>query len=81
MRGRREDPAADYILYCADTPNSWKVATLLEELELDYEYRPVDLMKEEQKDPAYTKLNPNARTPTLVSSKIGLGKANSYIVS
>ena len=53
-------------LYTAPTPNGWKASVTLEELELDYKVHPVSLSKGEQKDPAYVKLNPNGRIPTIV---------------
>ena len=60
-----EEATCKYLLFGADTPNTWKVATLLEELNLPYHGRP-DIMKDEQKAPAYLAINPNGRTPTLV---------------
>lgn len=53
-------------LYTASTPNGWKASVTLEELGLPYEVRAIDIMQGEQKDPAYLKLNPNGRIPTLV---------------
>lgn len=57
---------APYIkLYTANTPNGFKVTTLLEILGLDYYVRPVDIMKAECKEDWYLKFNPNGRIPSL----------------
>lgn len=56
-----EEPARDLVLYAADTPNSWKCASLLEELGVAYDVRLVDIMQNEQKQASYLAMNPNGR--------------------
>jgi GSH-dependent disulfide-bond oxidoreductase len=53
-------------LYTAPTPNGWKVAMALEELELEYSVKIVDLAAGEQRTPAFLALNPNGRIPVIV---------------
>ncbi len=53
------------LFYSSPTPNGWKVAMALEELELDYELRLVDLSKGEQHSPEFRALNPNGRIPVI----------------
>ena len=53
-------------LYTAPTPNGHKISCALEELELEYEAKAVNLSKGEQKQPEYLALNPNGRIPTIV---------------
>lgn len=65
-------PASDapkskgYVLYGADTPNTWKVASFFSELGISFDVVVVDIMHDEQKESLYLALNPNGRTPTLV---------------
>ena len=60
------ESVAPYILYSAATTNGIKISIMLEELGGTYETRVVDFAKGEQKDPAYLRLNPNGKIPTLV---------------
>jgi glutathione S-transferase len=53
-------------LYTASTPNGWKASVALEELELPYEVRKLDLTAGEQKTPAYLAINPNGRIPAII---------------
>ncbi len=53
-------------LYTWATPNGWKAAITLEELGLPYTVKPIDINKGEQKEPAYTAINPNGRIPAIV---------------
>ena len=54
-------------LYYHPSPNPAKVALFLEETDLEYELVPVDTRKGEQHLPAFTAINPNAKTPALCS--------------
>lgn len=53
-------------LYTAPTPNGWKPTIMLEELGLDYKVIPVNLIKQQQKKPWFTKINPNGRIPAMI---------------
>lgn len=52
--------------YFHATPNSMKVAVLLQELELPFKVLPVDIFKGEQHTPAFKAINPNAKVPAIV---------------
>lgn len=54
------------ILYTSFSPNGQKVSITLEELGLNYEVKPLDLMNGEQKEEWFLKINPNGRIPALV---------------
>jgi glutathione S-transferase len=58
-------------LYTAPTPNGWKVSIALEELGLDYETRPINLGKLEQKEDWFTAICPNGRIPAIVDRDAG----------
>lgn len=53
-------------LYTSPTPNGYKVSIMLEEIGLDYVVHPIDLGKQEQKDPEFLAMNPNGRIPVIV---------------
>ena len=53
-------------LYTAATPNGHKVSIALEELELPYMLKLIDLTKAEQKQPAFLAICPNGRIPAIV---------------
>lgn len=58
-------------LYTAATPNGWKASVALEEMGLEYTTQPVNLMKGEQKAPAFLDMNPNGRIPVIVDKDAG----------
>ncbi len=53
-------------LYTAPTPNGWKASIMLEEVDLDYTVKPINIGTGEQKTAEYIAINPNARIPTIV---------------
>ncbi|WP_137817217.1 glutathione S-transferase family protein [Pseudomonas sp. 2FG] len=53
-------------LYTAATPNGHKVSIALEELGLPYRVQVLSFDKQEQKTPAFLKINPNGRIPAIV---------------
>ena len=53
-------------LFTAATPNGHKVSIALEELELVYDLRVLDLGKLEQKEPWFLAINPNGRIPAII---------------
>lgn len=53
-------------LYTWATPNGWKVSAMLEELELPYNVKPIDIGSGIQKGDEYISINPNGRIPAIV---------------
>jgi len=53
-------------VYAFATPNSLRIPIMLEELELPYDLKPVNVRKSEQKLPEHLALNPNGKVPVLV---------------
>lgn len=56
-------------VYAFMTPNSIRVPIALEELELPYALKSVNVRKGEQKFPDYLAINPNGKVPLLVDSE------------
>jgi glutathione S-transferase len=54
----------------ASGPNPWKVAIVLEELNIPYETEFVDFAK--IKEPEYTQHNPNGRVPAIIDPNTGI---------
>ncbi len=48
------------------TPNGWKIAIALEEMELPYRVTPVDIGRGDQFKPAFLQISPNNRMPAIV---------------
>ncbi|SOD89838.1 glutathione S-transferase N-terminal domain-containing protein [Caenispirillum bisanense] len=55
-------------LYYWPTPNGWKVSTLLEELGLPYEVKPVNIGAGDQFKPDFLRISPNNRMPAIVDT-------------
>jgi GSH-dependent disulfide-bond oxidoreductase len=56
--------------YYHATPNSMKVAVLLQELDIPFKVTTVDIFKGEQHSPAFLKINPNGKVPAMVDGDI-----------
>jgi len=58
--------------YYWPTPNGHKISIMLEECELEYEVRAVDIGAGDQFDPDFLAISPNNRIPAIVDSDTGL---------
>ena len=56
-------------LYALTSPNVQKIYIMLEETKLPYKEHFVDVWKGEQYDPAFLKINPNAKIPAIVDQE------------
>jgi GST-like protein len=54
--------------YYWPTPNGHKTAIMLEEVGLEYEVHPVNILEGEQFDPAFIAVSPNNRIPAIVDT-------------
>ncbi|MDP6691187.1 MAG: glutathione S-transferase N-terminal domain-containing protein [Alphaproteobacteria bacterium] len=54
-------------LYFWPTPNGWKITIMLEECDLPYNIKLVDLSKKEQFAPDFLAISPNGRMPAIVN--------------
>jgi glutathione S-transferase len=70
-----------FTLYTAPpSGNGRKVHTFLEEVGAQYQLSRLDLLKGEQKNPEYLKLNPNGKVPTLVDDGFVLWESNAILL-
>jgi len=60
--------------------NTYKVRLFLELLALNYDYKQLDLMKEEHKQPPYLAINPFGQVPALVDGDLALQDAQAILV-
>ena len=60
--------------YALTSPNVQKIYIMLEECGLPYKEHFVDVWKGDQHDPAFLKINPNAKIPAIVDSEGPGGK-------
>lgn len=61
-------------LYSLQTPNGQKVSILLEELGVPYEAQTINILKGEQFEAGFVKMNPNSKIPVLVDPDGPAGK-------
>jgi len=54
------------LLYTWNTPNGRKISVALEEMNLPYEVRTVNISKGEQFDPAFLRISPNNKIPAIL---------------
>lgn len=66
-------------LHTVPTPNGHKISIALEELEVPYETTVKDLLRGEQFEPEFLRLNPNNKCPVLVDTE-PLGSAEPAVV-
>lgn len=67
-------------LYYHATPNSTKVAILLEELALPYEVVPVDIFQGEQHRPEFLLVNPNGKVPAIVEGDVTIFDSHAILL-
>lgn len=67
-------------LYFHATPNSMKVAVLLQELELPFDISPVDIFKGEQHTPEFREINPNGKVPAMVDSDVTIFDSHAILL-
>lgn len=59
-------------LYTAGTPNGWKVSMTLEEMQIPYEVKLVNLSKGEQRLSEFLRISPNGRIPAIIDTDTGI---------
>ncbi len=61
-------------LYYWPTPNGHKISIMLEEIEIEYDLHPINILNGEQFDPEFLKISPNNRIPAIVDTDGPNGK-------
>ena len=59
-------------LYTWVTPNGYKASIMLEEVGLDYEVHPINIMENDQFAPDFLKISPNNKIPAIVDHDSGV---------
>ena len=59
-------------LYTWSTPNGRKVSIMLEECNLEYEVKPINITKDEQFDSKFLKISPNNKIPAILDHDNGI---------
>lgn len=67
--------------YYWPTPNGHKTAIMLEEVELEYELYPIDILNGAQFAPEFIKISPNNRIPAIIDTDGPEGKPYSVFES
>jgi len=67
-------------LYFHATPNSMKVAVLLEELQAPFDVIGVDIFKGEQHAADFRKINPNAKVPAIVDDGVAVFDSHAILL-
>jgi GSH-dependent disulfide-bond oxidoreductase len=67
-------------LYFHATPNSMKVALLLEELQVPYEVVTIDIFKGEQHEPEFRKINPNGKVPVIIDGGVTVFDSHAILI-
>jgi GST-like protein len=76
----RQRSAAMIQFYFNTGPNPMKVALLLEEIGLDYEFIPVDAFRGEQFSSAFSAINPNNKLPALIDGDAVIFDSNAILL-
>jgi len=68
-------------LYYWGTPNGHKITIALEEMELDYQIFPINILEDDQFQPDFLKISPNNKIPAIVDQNGPRGEAISVFES
>ena len=67
-------------LYTWTTPNGRKVSVMLEECELGYTVRPVNIAQGEQFKPEFVAICPNSKIPTIVDAGLSIFESGAILI-